>query len=70
MFELNSTKIRSLLLEKQMTIRAFAKAAGFTEATAQKVVRTNPRVNARTAGRVASAFAVEPQKILRSDSND
>lgn len=67
MFELDSAAIRSLLLEKQMTLRDFAKTAGITETTAQKVSRANAKANARTTGKIATALGVVANKILKKE---
>ena len=67
MFELDSAAIRSLLVEKQMTLRDFAKTAGITETTAQKVARGNAKTNARTTGKISSALGVVADKILKKE---
>ena len=67
MFELDSAAIRSLLVEKQMTLRDFAKTAGITETTAQKVARGNAKTNARTTGKISAALGVVADKILKKE---
>ena len=64
MFELDGVAVRSLLVERQMTLRDFAKNAGITETTAAKVSR-GAKTNARTAGKVANALGVTADKILK-----
>ena len=65
MFELDGKAIRSLLIERQMTIRELAQRADVTETTAQKVTRGNAKTNARTTGKVANALGVTADKILK-----
>lgn len=69
MFEFDSKVIRSLMLERQMTIRDVAKSAGVTETTAAKIIhgKTNS-ANGRTLSRIANAFGVSADKILLTKS--
>lgn len=69
MFELDGSAIRSLLIERQMTLRDFAKTAGITETTAQKVARGNAKTNARTTGKISAALGVDAQQILKKESD-
>lgn len=67
MFELDSKTIRSLMLEKQMTLRDLARAATITETTAARLSRDGARANARTTGKLAKALDCEPEQILKRD---
>lgn len=67
MFELDGKAIRGLLLEKQMTLRDLARAATITETTAARLSRDGARANARTAGKLAVAFGVNAEQILKRD---
>ena len=68
MFELDGKAIRLLMLEKKLTFRALAKAAGITETTAQKIARGGAKVNGKTAGKVADAFGVDASTILKEEA--
>lgn len=67
MFELDGKAIRSLLIERQMTIRELAQRAEVTETTAQKVTRGNAKTNARTTGKISAALGVDAQQILKKE---
>ena len=69
MFELDGSAIRSLLIERQMTIRELAQRADVTETTAQKVARGDAKVNARTTGKISVALGVDAQQILKKESD-
>lgn len=65
MFELDSKTIRSLMLEKQMTLRDLARAATITETTAARLSRDGARANARTTGKLANALGVNAKLIVK-----
>lgn len=65
MFELDSKTIRSLMLEKQMTLRDLARAATITETTAARLSRDGARANARTTGKLANALGVDAKLIIK-----
>ena len=65
MFEISSAAIRSLMIERQMTLNDFAKTASINPGTAAKVMRGDARINARTTGKIASALGVTADKILK-----
>lgn len=64
MFKLNGAAIRSLMIERQMTLSDFAKNAGINPGTAAKVMRGDAKANARTTGRIATALGVSADEIL------
>ena len=69
MFEFDGKAIRSLMLERQMTIRDVAKSAGVTETTAAKIIHGKAHsANGRTLSKIAAAFGVTADKILRGDN--
>ena len=65
MFELNTRAIRSLMIERQLTVRDVAKAANITETTAARLSRDGARANARTTGKLAHALGVDAKLIVK-----
>lgn len=63
MLEVNSARIRSLLLERSMSIRDLAKAAKLTEVTTAKALR-GAKANIKTVGKLATALGVRGEEIL------
>ena len=66
MFEVNPTKIKSLMFERGLTIRGLAQKAGLTETTAAKAVR-GTQANARTVGKLAAALGVKGEEIIMEE---
>lgn len=69
MFELDSKKIRSLMLEKQMTLRDLAQKAAITETTAARLSRNGARANARTTSKLANALGVDASTIVKEETD-
>lgn len=66
MFELDSSAIRSLLIERRMTIRELAQRADITETTAARLTREGSKSNAKTLGKVATALGVGGNELILS----
>lgn len=64
MFELDEKKIRGLMIEHELTIRALARKARITEVTASRLSRKGARATARTLGKIAKAFGVNGEELI------
>ena len=67
MFELDTDKIRAIMLKKALTIREAANLAPITATTLGKILRGGAKVNGKTAGRLAAALGVDPKEILKGE---
>ena len=65
MFEIDSARVRKMLLVRKLTITEFARRADVTTVTARKFFHTDARATAPTVAKIADALEVEPQFILK-----
>ena len=68
MFEVNPAKVKSLMFEQNMTIRALSQKAGLAELTTAKILRGS-QSNARTIGKLAAALGVKGEELILEEGN-
>lgn len=67
MILINSEKIKKIIIEKELSIKAIAAAANLQATTVSQVSRFDKRCTLRTLGRLARGLGVDTNDIIKSN---
>lgn len=66
MFEVNAQRVRDLVVERGLSLRGFAQAAGLNELTARKSLTDGTKLTLATIGGLAKYFGVGADELIVS----
>ena len=68
MYDLDTDKIKEVMLAQKICGRDLAIKAGITPTTATKIIRGVTKSNLKTIGKIAEALGVKGSTLIRSNS--
>ena len=65
MFEIDSGRLRALVIERALTVRDFARAARLNGKTAAKLLHDGATANLKTVGALSKFFGVDANALIK-----
>ena len=67
MFKINAEFVRTLIFERGLSLKQFAKAAGLSEFTVGKLIRDGATARMKTISKLAKFFGVDGGELILDD---